>query len=258
VAKANVAQSEASLKQAELNLEYCEIRAPFGGRIGRRLIDLGNLVSANTTMLATITKFDPMYAYFNVSETNYLDFLERQRKGGPEAGGGVANPKSTQAAAQGTKAANYPLELGLADETGYRHDGAINFLDNTVDASSGTILLRGVFNNPMPYYLAPGLFVRLRVPVRKEPESMVVPDEAIGTDQAGSYLLVVGKDNIVERRGVTIGELVNDKRVIEKGLKFDERFVVEGLQRARPGEKVTPAEAPAAHAAAKEGASAQH
>ena len=251
VAKANVVQSEANLRQAELNLDYCKIRAPFSGRIGRHLVDLGNLVTANTTVLASITKFDPMYAYFNVSETNYLEFLERQREGGPEAGGGIVNSKASAAAAEGTKPANYPIELGLSDETGYPHQGTIDFLDNTVDPNSGTILVRGVFKNPPPYYLAPGLFVRLRVPVRKEPETLVVPDAAIGTDQAGPYLLVVRKDNTVERREVKPGELVGDKRVIEKGIKPGERFVVEGLQHARPGEKVVPEQAAAAEMAAK-------
>jgi RND family efflux transporter MFP subunit len=250
VAKANVVQSEANLRQAELNLEYCQIRAPFSGRIGRRLVDLGNLVTANATALATITKFDPMYAYFNVSETNYLDSLERQRKGGPQAGGGVAESKQTQAAAEGKQPADYPIELGLSDESGYPHEGTINFVDNTVDPNSGTILVRSTFKNPPPYYLAPGLFVRLRVPVRKDSESLVVPDKAIGTDQAGPYLLVVRKDNTVERRDVTPGELVENKRVIEKGIKPDERFIVEGLQRARPGEKVAPEKQPAAPSAA--------
>jgi membrane fusion protein, multidrug efflux system len=256
VAKANVVQSEANLRQAELNLEYCQIHAPTSGRIGRHLVDLGNLVTANSTALATITKFDPMYAYFNVSETNYLDFLERQRKGGAQAGGGVANPEHTQATAEGKQPADYPIELGLSDETGYPHKGTINFLDNTVDPNSGTILVRGVFKNPPPYYLAPGLFVRVRVPVRKEPQSLVVPDEAIATDQAGPYLLVVRSDNSVERRDVKPGELVGDKRVIEKGIKPAERFVVEGLQRARPGEKVAPEQAPAAQMAAKTAATA--
>ena len=181
-----------------------------------------------------------MYAYFNVSETNYLDYLERQRKGGSQAGGGVANPKQTQAVAEGKQPPDYPIELGLTAESGYPHEGTIDFVDNTVDPNSGTILVRGTFKNPPPYYLAPGLFVRLRVPVRKDEESMVVPDKAIGTDQAGTYLLVVRKDNTVERREVTPGEQVGDKRVIEKGLEWNERFVVEGLQRARPGEKVAP------------------
>jgi multidrug efflux system membrane fusion protein len=250
VAQANVVQSEANLQQAQLNLGYCEIRAPFSGRIGRRLVDLGNLVTANSTALATITKFDPMYAYFNVSETNYLDYLERQRKGGSQAGGGVANPKQTQAVAEGKQPPDYPIELGLTAESGYPHEGTIDFVDNTVDPNSGTILVRGTFKNPPPYYLAPGLFVRLRAPVRKDEESMVVPDKAIGTDQAGTYLLVVRKDNTVERREVTPGEQVGDKRVIEKGLEWNERFVVEGLQRARPGEKVAPEEQPAAQTAA--------
>ncbi len=250
VAQANVAQAEAALRQAQLNLDYCEIHAPFAGRIGRRLVDIGNLISTDT-ILGTITRYDPMYVYFNVSETNYLAFLARARNPRGSSSGGSA--QSSEAAAAGQQPPNHPVELGLADETGYPHKGVIDFLDNSVDPNSGTILVRGVFQNPPPYYLAPGLFARLRVPVNVAPRSLLIPDEALGSDQAGQYVMVIGPNNVAQRREVTPGEKVGNERVIEKGLKEGERIVVEGLERARPGEKVAPETAPRAQMAAKKG-----
>ena len=233
------------MRQAELNLSYCEIRAPFAGRIGRRMVDIGNLITTNVTTLASTAKYDPMYVYFNISEANYLAFLERQRTGGSAAGGGIVKSSSSEAAAAGTKPPDYPVELGLSGEDGYPHQGTIDFLDNTVDPQSGTILVRGVFKNPPPYYLVPVLFWRLTRTDQETPDSVLVPDKALGVDQAGSYLLVVDSDNKVEQRHVNVGEQVDDKRVITSGLKPNERFIVEGLQKARPGEQVTVMDAPA-------------
>ncbi len=243
VAKANVEQSQANIRQAELNLEYCEIRAPFAGRMGRHMMDIGNLVTSDA-VLATIARYDPMFVYFNVSEPNYLDFLNRQRNGGAAAGGGITSPEQAKAAAEGQKPPDYPVELALTGEKDYSHKGVINFLDNTVDPNSGTILVRGEFKNPPPYYLVPGLYARVRVPVRVAPNSIVVPAEAIANDQAGPYVLVVDSNNVVQHRAVEPGEETGDERVIDKGLKPGERFVVEGLQRVRPGEKVVPEQAP--------------
>jgi membrane fusion protein (multidrug efflux system) len=222
------------------------------------LVDVGNLVSPDSTLLTTIHRYDPIYAYFNASEREYLDYLKRQRqrpRGTPEETA-PPSPRATAASAAGLPAApgglwgtftaliaaepRYPVELGLPNESGYPHQGYIDFADNTVDPNTGTLLLRGVFLNPMPYYLTPGLFVRLRVPVRTLPHALLVPDRALATDQAGRYLLVVGSDNVVEHRPVQVGALVDGLRVIEQGLNPGERFVVEGLQQARPGSKVNP------------------
>ena len=189
-----------------MNLEYCQIRAPTSGRIGRRLIDLGNLVTANTTALTTITKFDPMYAYFNVSETNYLDSLERPRKGAPQASGGVVNPKASAATAQGTKPADYPIELGLSNETGYPHQGTINFLDNMVDPNRGTILVRSTFKNSPPYYLASGVR-RLRPIAHSNPGTPTKPSEPI--KPSPTCWSCGGQHG--RARDLTPGELVDDR-----------------------------------------------
>ena len=224
-AKASVVQAQATVRQAQLNLSYTEIHAPIGGRIGRRLVDVGNLISPDVTLLTTIMRYDPMYAYFNASEANYLAYLQRRREQMERSG----NPPQPAA-----------VESGLGNEAGYPHRGTIDFAESTVDPTTGTLLIRGVFPNPQPYYMAPGLFVRLRVPIGTTPKALLVPDEALGRDQAGPFLLVLNEKNVVARRGVRVGETVEGMRVIEEGLKPGERFIVEGLQRARPGIVVHP------------------
>jgi RND family efflux transporter MFP subunit len=260
VAKAAVLQSEAAFRQAQLNLEYTEIRAPTDGRISRQLVDPGNLVTPDTTLLTTLYAYNPMYAYFTASEANYLAYLKRQRaKARARAAQSAAalprqpKPQAAASATSQTKPApgnppstatpereRTPMELGLANETGYPHQGFIDFAEPTVDPNTGTLLIRGVFPNPEPYRLAPGLFVRLRIPITVDPKALLVPEAALGSDQAGRYLLVVRPDNTVEHRSVTVGSQVDSMRVIEHGLQPGERFVVEGLQRARPGETVRP------------------
>jgi RND family efflux transporter MFP subunit len=244
VAQSAVAQAEAMVRQAQLNLDYTEVKAPFSGRIGRRLVDVGNLVVTDTTLLTTMYQYDPIYAYFTVSETDYLDYRKRQREknqGRPEKPTAERRP---------------PIEMELANETDYPHHGYIDFAEPTVNPGTGTLLLRGVFANPEPYRLAPGLFVRLRVPNRTEASALLVPESALGTDQTGRFLLIVRPDHVVEHRSVTVGPLEGAMRVIERGLKPGEQFVVEGLERARPGAKVQPVEAQpsqlAAHQEAKE------
>lgn len=231
VAQAAVTQAEAMVRQAQLNMDYTEIHAPLTGRISRRLVDVGNLVVADTTMLTTIYQYDPMYAYFTVSEANYLDYLKRQRE---EARGKPEKPAAKR---------RPPIEMELANETGYPHHGHIDFAEPTVNPSTGTHLVRGTFPNPEPYRLAPGLFVRLRIPIGTQANALLVPESALGTDQTGRFLLMVRSDNVVEHRSVTVGPEEGSMRVVEQGLKPDERFIVEGLERARPGAKVQPIQA---------------
>jgi membrane fusion protein (multidrug efflux system) len=191
-----------------------------------------------------------MYAYFTASEANYLDYLKRQRAkqmAKPEKPTGSSNPADQR----------QPIEMGLANETGYPHHGFIDYADPTVDPNTGTILVRGIFDNPQPYVLAPGLFVRIRVPIGTQPDALLVPESALGTDQAGRYLLIVRPNNVVEHRSVTVGTEEGAMRVVEHGLKPNERFIVEGLQRAREGSVVKPVEAkPAAGNASSPGPSA--
>jgi membrane fusion protein (multidrug efflux system) len=138
-------------------------------------------------------------------------------------------------------APRYPVELGLANEAGqYPHKGYIDFAENTIDPGTGTLQIRGSFGNPPPYYLGPGLFARVRVPVGVQEHALLVASRALAADQQGDYLLVLGKDDTVERRGVELGAEVGGRRVIEKGLRPGERFIVEGLQQARPHSKVRP------------------
>jgi multidrug efflux system membrane fusion protein len=237
-AKANLELAIANLANAKLNLDFTHITAPLSGKISRRLVDVGNLVTANVTVLTTINQFDPMYAYFNPSEADFLEYQKRQRKLEEEAAKSDASSKPD---ASDTGALHAPVELGLADEKGYPHKGTIDFADNRVDPSTGTISVRGVFPNPQPYLLAPGLFVRIRVPIGTQANAVLVPNRALSTDQQGQYLLIVGQDHVVEHRAVEVGTIEEDNlAVINSGLKPGEEFIVEGLQFARPGRKVTP------------------
>lgn len=225
-AEANLLGSQASLEQAELDLSYTEVRSPISGVASRRLVDLGNLVgSGQNTLLTTVAKLDPIYAYFDVSESIMLEMLEN-------TGRSVANTPENP---------DFPVAyLGLANEDGWPHEGRLDYVDNTVNANTGTIQVRGVWPNSSGK-LFPGLFARLRVPTALQPGALLVSERAIGTDLGGKYLLIVGDDDVVELRHVELGQLDDDGlRVITGGLEPGERYIVNGLQRARPGLPVTP------------------
>ncbi|HWE35218.1 MAG TPA: efflux RND transporter periplasmic adaptor subunit [Isosphaeraceae bacterium] len=236
-ARAAVAASEASVADARLNLGYTEVRAPFDGRVGRRQVDPGNLVGdGQATVLGTVVQYNPIYAYVNVSERDLLRFRAMARDG-----------------ARGDyRKGEVPMELGLLDESGYPHRGAVDFANIEVDEASGTIQARGSFENPGDVII-PGLFVRVRVPLEEIQGALLVPERALVSDPLGQALLVVGKDDVVEQRPVkTSGLEPGGLRVVVDGLKADDWVVVDGLQRARPGEKVNPKrpEAPARNVAA--------
>jgi RND family efflux transporter MFP subunit len=257
--RAQLLASEANLRDARLNLEYTEIRAPISGRIGRRLVDLGNLVTADNTQLAAIAQYNPMYVYFTVSERDLLRFLKKDVENrtappGEEPAGPLpylvgsavallaspANAPLVAASVLGRKLPRVPLELELANEKGYPHHGYIDFVDLGVDTGTGTILVRGTFSNPDPYVLRPGLFVRVRAPVGVRENALLIDERALGQDQKGRYVFVVGKDNKVERRGVEVGPAVSELRVIDKGLAADDWVIVNGLLKARDGATVSP------------------
>lgn len=232
-AKAALAASVAALDDAKINLGYTTIKAPLTGRIGRRMVDVGNLVGAGEyTLLTTIKTYDPMYVYFTINENQLLMLHKKYVKERAEA----LERKSKNEKPE----EKVPLQVGLANEEGFPHSGYIDFEDLGVDPTTGTMLLRGILPNPSPYPFLPGLFVRVRAPVGERENALLVTERALGSDQLGSYLLVVNKDNVVEYRPVKVGTLHEGMRVIESGVKPDDLVVVNGIQKARPGAKVTP------------------
>ncbi len=224
-AKANLGAANAAVRQAELSLNYTEIRAPITGRIGRHLVDVGNLVQSEQTLLAEIESYNPIYAYFSVSESDLLRYI----RGTVEDGGSLQTMED-----------NPPeLFLGLADEEGYPRQGRFDFSERTIDRQTGTALQRGVFKNDT-WTLVPGLFVRIKAPVGKPHPRLLVEERAVSADQRGDYLLVVGDKNIVEYRPVKLGLVTDGLRIVEDGVGPDDLIVVNGLQRARPGAAVDP------------------
>jgi RND family efflux transporter MFP subunit len=224
-AKAEVAAAEAALQQAELDLRYTEIRAPIGGQIGLHLVDAGNLVQAEQTLLARVERIDPIYAFFSVSESDLLRVMELNR----DQGGALEDLKANPPA----------LYLGLANEEGYPREGRFDFSERRIDRETGTAMRRGEFPNS-DQTLIPGLFVRIRAPLGEPRPRLLVEERAVGADQRGDYLLVVNDKNVVEYRPVKLGVASGGMRVVEDGVDADDWIVVNGLQRARPGAEVNP------------------
>ncbi len=222
-AEAEVAAAKAAERQAELNLGFTQVRAPIAGRIGRHLVDVGNLIQAEMTELATLESYDPIHAYFSVSEGDVLRLMKLYRAG--EIENLRENPP--------------PLLLGLANEEDFPHQGLLEFADLGIDPDTGTQMRRGIFANA-DGQLVPGLFVRLRMPVGAPESQLLISERAIAADQRGEFVLVVNDKNEVEYRPVKLGLLVQGMYVIKNGVESDDWIVVNGLQRARPGTKVSP------------------
>ena len=222
VAKANVAKAQADLDAAQLDLDYTQVKSPIAGRVGRNLVDVGNLVGATEKTLLTIVVNDSsVYVYFNVSELDLLPLIRKHR---------------VEAKSPSEREEKVLAFIGLADEKGYPHEGILDFADTKVDSSTGTMRVRAVVKNPTGILL-PGLFVRVRVPIDKNP-ALLVPDVAIMADQGGRYVMVVDDKDVAEQRRVTTGQLVDRMRVVAQGLKETDRVIVNGIQRVRPGAKV--------------------
>jgi RND family efflux transporter MFP subunit len=221
--RAAVAQAQANLKIAQINLSYTSVEAPFAGRLGRRQVDVGNLVGdGSPTKLATISDISTIYVYFTVNERDLL----RLR-------GAMAENKITR-----DTITKIPVYAGLANETGTPHEGRLDFVDSGLDATTGTIQARAVFDNPTKA-LIPGLYVRLRIPAGPEKPGTLVPDSAVSMDQSGAYLMVVdGKGGVATRR-VTLGPQQGGLRVVASGLEANDKVVIDGLQNATPGRPVT-------------------
>ena len=234
MAMAAVAMAKARVERARLDLDYTKVTSPIAGRVGRNLVDVGNLVGeGEPTLLTTITRYDPMYVYFNLNERDLLKVMAMYRQRVQEKGLDTDKGPGREA--------DIPLFLGLADEEGYPHKGKLDFAESSVDPGTGTLRLRGMFPNPgMPPVLLPGLFTRLRMPIDEREDALLVTERALGTDQGGRYLLAVNSENVVEKRLIRMGQLVDGLRVIEEGLQPGDWVIVNGLQRARPGAKVDP------------------
>jgi RND family efflux transporter MFP subunit len=242
-AQAAVSNNEAAVRQAELDIAFTELRAPINGRIGDRRVSPGNLVTGgtagNTTLLATIVSTDPIYFEFTFDEASFLRY-ERMAKTGNDIA---------------SRGAGVQVGLKLIDEHDFVHDGHMDFVDNVIDRSTGTIRGRAVYANPNNIF-TPGMFARVRVPGSPPYEALLVPDVAIGTEQTRKFVLTVNADNSVVSKYVTLGQTTGDNlRVIKDGVAADDRVIVDGLMRARPGQKVTSQEQGKPGAAPAQGAS---
>jgi RND family efflux transporter MFP subunit len=233
-ARAAILSAEAMIKTAQLNLEYSRVAAPISGRVGREQVDLGNLVGdGEATLLTEITRFNPMYVYFNLNERDLLQVLKVYKE--------KVQTQGLDTTSVYIHEAQMPVYMGLANQEGYPYEGIFEFAESSVDTETGTMELRGIFeNNGQPPALLPGLFARVRVPVDQRSDMLLVTERAVAQDQGGTYLLVVNDENKVERRSVTTGQRIDGMAVIEEGLLKDDQVVVEGVQRARPGRMVTP------------------
>lgn len=223
-AQASLQQAQVNTRIAAVNYGYTNVAAPFDGIVSNHLVSVGELVGvASPTQLATIVQLDPIYVNFNVSEQDVQRVRDEARKRGMTT----------------NEIRQLPIEVGLQTETGYPHKGKLDYISPTVNQSTGTLPVRGLVPNP-DRVLLPGFYVRVRVPFDKQENALLVPDTSIGSDQAGRYVLVVNADNVVEQRKVQTGPLDDGLRVIESGLKPDDRVVTAGLLRAIPGQKVDP------------------
>ena len=226
-AQAQVKVGEAKVKTAELDLSFTRITSPLTGRISRNQVSIGNWVSAggtsSSTLLSTIVSQDPIHIYFDVSENNYIKYKRLAERG---EGAGAADMGAT-------------VEIALPDERGYPHKGKLDFLDNRLDQSTGTLRARAVVSNKSGLF-SPGLFARVRVTGAAPYAAVLLPDEAIGSDQTNKFVYVVDADGAVARKTVKLGPLHEGLRVVREGLQPDEWVITKGLQRARPGIKVAP------------------
>jgi RND family efflux transporter MFP subunit len=224
-AQAAINQAQAVIRDARFDLDHCRITAPFTGRIGTHLVSVGNLISGSragagpTTLLATVVSLNPIHLDFDMSESDYLAFLrERQRKKGALAD---------------------KVEVSLSDETQFGHQGTLNFIDNSLDRSSGTIHARATVPNG-DLLLTPGVFARIRLPLSTASSVLLVPDESVLPDQSDHIVLTVGPDDVVKAKVVQTGDLRGGLRVIRSGLGANDRVIIGGIPAAAPGSKVSP------------------
>jgi membrane fusion protein, multidrug efflux system len=220
---ARVHEAESAVATAELNLSFTEVRSPIDGKTSRAQLTRGNLAQAGQTVLTTVVSQDPIYVYFDCDEQSYLRFQERVQRG------------------SGVSSSN-PVRVALANETGFPHAGRIDFLDNAVNAATGTIRARVVLNNP-DHLFTPGLYARVQLESTGTVQALLVDDKAILTDQDRKYVYVFGAGNTAQRKDVQLGPLVDGLRVVQSGLGTGDKVIVSGLQKIfYPGVPVTPKE----------------
>jgi RND family efflux transporter MFP subunit len=224
------ASAIAATEAARLNVEWCRVTAPIDGRISNKVVTPGNLVNGGAgqaTLLTTVVSQDPIYCYINADEASVLKYAELAREG-----------KRVSA-----RYAKIPTFMSVASETGFPHEGVVDFVDNRIDPNTGTVRGRGVFPNS-DGFLQPGMFARVRIPGSGRYTALLIPDVAVGADQNRRFVLVVNADDTVAMHPVKLGALFGDLRAIESGITKNDRVIVNGLQRARPGAKVSPTEQP--------------
>lgn len=229
--QAEITSAKARLADSKLNLEFSRVVAPIDGRASRTAVTKGNLIQpagpTGTSPLTTLVKLDPIYVYFDVDERTLLRVRERARE------------QVTGAKEGNVRALNVPVEIGLVGETAFPHRGVMDFVDNRVDPSTGTVQARGLFDNK-DAVLTPGMFVRVRVPIDQREKALFIPERSIGSDQGNKYLLAVNSQNVVEYRPVTLGVERDGLREVLTGLQPGASVIVDGIQRARPGITVNP------------------
>ena len=233
-AEANAEAARAALDSAALNLEFTRVTAPISGRISRALVTAGNFVTDGQTPLTTLVSLDPIYVTFDGDEQEYLKYIRLAH----EATANLHDPAAHESALSAHEARS-PVQVGLANESGFPHQGVMVFVDNALDPTTGTIRGRALLDNHDREF-TPGLFARIRLASGSQHDAVLVNDSAIGTDQTVRYVLVVGRDNKVEYRPVQLGPVVDGLRVVNSGLTAGETIVVNGLQRVRPGAQVAP------------------
>lgn len=227
VAEAQIASAEADANRTALDLKYTEIKAPLSGRIDRALVAAGNLLTggiSSGTLLTTIVSEQPMYVYFDVDERSLLKY-RRNGTGSSDSDGG------------GLRKLEIPCYVQLADEKDFAHEGKIDFASTQVNSSTGTARLRGVFENK-DRALVSGLFVRIRIPVSEAYQALLIPERALATDQNIKFVYVVDENGKAERRNVELGAPRGDLRIVKTGLSANQKVIVKGLQRVRPGQQV--------------------
>jgi multidrug efflux system membrane fusion protein len=241
---AQIAAVEAALRAAELNLEFTQVTSPIDGRVGRAIVTEGNLVSSGpgeATLLTTVVSLDPVYAYFDADEQIFLKYTAGPK--GPALQDGLKGPAGPKGPAlRGglrNRSAELPIRMALSNDEGFPRIGQLDFVDNQLDSATGTIRGRAVFRNS-DGQLTPGLFVRLRLAGTQSYRGRLIQDRAVGTDLSKKFVYVVGANNQIEYRSVTLGPLIDGLRVVRSGVEAGESVVINGLQRIRPGAQVTP------------------